>query len=42
LFIPADAAQEKEKREGSAAAHWYFKVYSPYSIVKSCQKDPTH
>jgi hypothetical protein len=32
LFISADAAQEKEKREESAAAQWCFKVYSPYSI----------
>jgi hypothetical protein len=31
LFIYADAAQEKEKKEESAAAHWCFKVHSPYS-----------
>jgi hypothetical protein len=29
LFLPADAAQEKENREEIAAAHWRFKVYSP-------------
>jgi hypothetical protein len=33
LFISADTAQEKEKREESAAAHWCFKVFSPYSMV---------
>jgi hypothetical protein len=34
LFKSAGAAQEKEKkREESAAAHWCFKVYSPYSIM---------
>ncbi len=26
LFISADAAKEKEKREKSAVAHWCFKV----------------
>jgi hypothetical protein len=31
LFICADAAQEKEKSEESAAGHWCFKVCSPYS-----------
>jgi hypothetical protein len=31
LFLSADAAQAKEKREESAIAHWCFKVYSPYS-----------
>jgi hypothetical protein len=32
LFICADAAQEKErKKKKSAAAHWCFKVCSPYS-----------
>jgi hypothetical protein len=31
LFISADSAKEKEKREESAAAHWYFKVCRPYS-----------
>ncbi len=33
LFVSADAAQEKEKREEIAAAHWCFKVCSPYSIT---------
>jgi hypothetical protein len=28
LFISANAAQEKEKKEESAAAHWCFKVCS--------------
>jgi hypothetical protein len=28
LLISADAAQEKEKREESATAHWCFKVNS--------------
>jgi hypothetical protein len=37
LFISADAAQEKEKREESAAAHWCFKVCSPYSNRLSIQ-----
>jgi hypothetical protein len=32
LFISADAAKEKEKIEESAAAHWCFKVCSPYSM----------
>jgi hypothetical protein len=34
LFISANAAQEKEE---SAAAHWGFKVYSPYSNETSPQ-----
>jgi hypothetical protein len=34
LFISANAAQEKEKREVSAAAQWCFKVYSPYRYFK--------
>jgi hypothetical protein len=34
LFISADAAQEKEKKEECPAAHWCFKVYSPCSIYK--------
>jgi hypothetical protein len=25
---------KKKKREESAAAHWCFKVYSPYNIEK--------
>jgi hypothetical protein len=29
LFISADAAKEKKKREKGAAAHWCFKVCSP-------------
>jgi hypothetical protein len=33
LFTFADAAQEKEKREKSAAACWRFKVYSSYSSM---------
>ena len=33
LFISADAAKEKEKKIAKiAAAHWCFKVCSPYSI----------
>jgi hypothetical protein len=35
LFITADAEKKKGKREVSAAAHWCFKVCSPYSII-SC------
>jgi hypothetical protein len=31
LFITADVAKEKEKKEENAAAHWCFKVCSPYS-----------
>jgi hypothetical protein len=33
LFISADAAQEKKKREETGAAHWCFKVCSPYMKV---------
>jgi hypothetical protein len=33
LFLSTDAAQEKEKREESAAAHWCFKAFSPYSML---------
>jgi hypothetical protein len=32
LLISVNTAQEKEKREESAAAHWCFKVCSPYSM----------
>jgi hypothetical protein len=33
FFITADAAQEKEKREESAAAQWCLKVCSPCSSL---------
>jgi hypothetical protein len=33
LFLSANAAQEKEKREESPAAHWCFKVCSPCGIA---------
>jgi hypothetical protein len=40
LFISADAALEKEKREESAAAHWCFKVCSPNSkMIALCVSD---
>jgi hypothetical protein len=34
LFLSADTAKEKEKREEGVAAHWVFIVYSPYSIYR--------
>jgi hypothetical protein len=33
MFVFADAAKEKEKREESTAARWCFKVCSPFSTT---------
>jgi hypothetical protein len=39
LFISTDAAQEKEKSQESAAAHWCFQSLQPIQYI---QKESKH